>query len=256
MTSRTIAILSLAAAAAIAQPKDLDLFLLIGQSNMAGRGALDDAAKTPSKDVWMLNKEMQWVPAVDPMHFDRPALIGVGLGRSFADTLRRAAPNAKIGLIPAAMGGSALDEWIPEGELYKNAVARARKAMASGKLRAILWHQGEADSVDPAKAASYRARWTPWIARLRADLGVENLPVVIGQLGEFLYSRPNNESRHARTVNEQLATLVVSVPRVAIAPAGGLTHKGDHVHFDTASFREFGRRYAHAYLQLDPNWSR
>jgi hypothetical protein len=35
----------------------------------------------------------------------------------------------------------------------------------------------------------------------------------------------------------------------------GLKDKGDFVHFDAASQREFGRRYAHAFLQLDPGWS-
>lgn len=256
MNLRSMACLLLAIGAVAAQPKDLDLFLLIGQSNMAGRGVVEDADKAVIAGVWMLNKEMQWVPAVDPMHFDRPPIVGVGLGRSFARWLQQAAPRAQIGLIPAAMGGSALDEWVPEGPLYRNALARAKAAMQSGKLRGILWHQGEADSVDPAKAASYRERWTKWIAGLRADLGDENLPVVVGQLGEFLYTRPKNESPHARVVNEQLAMLPVSVPRVAFAPARGLVHKGDHVHFDSASLRELGRRYALAYLQLDAGWGR
>jgi hypothetical protein len=32
--------------------------------------------------------------------------------------------------------------------------------------------------------------------------------------------------------------------------ADGLKHKGDKVHFDAASYRELGKRYATAYLKL------
>jgi hypothetical protein len=32
--------------------------------------------------------------------------------------------------------------------------------------------------------------------------------------------------------------------------AEGLKHKGDKIHFDSASFRELGKRYAEAFLRL------
>jgi hypothetical protein len=51
-------------------------------------------------------------------------------------------------------------------------------------------------------------------------------------------------------VNEQLATLPTLAPRTAIVESTGLKHKGDVVHFDTPSLREFGKRYAAAMKQL------
>jgi glutaredoxin len=242
----------LLAAACCAQteaPKDLDLFLLIGQSNMAGRGVVGEAETRPSQGVWMLTEKMQWAPAVDPLHFDKPTIAGVGLGRSFAETLLRLAPGRSIGLIPAAFGGSALNEWTPEGKHYPNAVARAKEAMKSGKLRGILWHQGEADS-KPELAATYRERFAKFIAQLRNDLGEGDTPVVVGQLGEFFH--PDSEG--VKKVNEQLATIPLLVPKSAFVSSAGLVHKGDSVHFDTPSLKEFGRRYALAYLSLDPGW--
>src|SRR5579859_1025303 len=97
---------------------NLDLYLLIGQSNMAGRGPVEAQDKEVIPRVFMLNKEMAWVPAVDPLHFDKPAVAGVGLGRTFAKTMLRNNPSASIGLIPAAFGGTSLDEWKPGDKLY------------------------------------------------------------------------------------------------------------------------------------------
>jgi len=58
-------------------------FLLVGQSNMAGCGTVEAQDKTPHPRVLMLNMADAWVPAIDPLHFDKPA-AGVGLGKTFA----------------------------------------------------------------------------------------------------------------------------------------------------------------------------
>ena len=46
------------------------LYLLVGQSNMAGRGTVEQQDTAPHPRVLMLSKAEQWVPAADPMHFD------------------------------------------------------------------------------------------------------------------------------------------------------------------------------------------
>jgi hypothetical protein len=234
------------------QPSDLQLFLLIGQSNMAGRGAIEERDRQPIPRVLMLNKSDEWVPAIDPVHFDKPQIAGVGIARTFGRVLAGANPSVTIGLIPSAVGGTSLDEWKPDGKLYTEAVRRARVGMKSGKLRGILWHQGEADS-NPERAGTYRKRFEAFITRLRADLGAPDVPVVVGGLGEFYGQGDRAES--ARTVNEQLATIPLVVPHSAFVSSAGLVHKGDSVHFDAASAREFGRRYAYVFLTLDPSWA-
>ena len=91
--------------------KDFQIFLLIGQSNMAGRGKpLEEQDKTPHPRVLLFNKEEVWIPAVDPLHFDKPPVVGVGLGLTFAKTVADAQEKT-IGLVPAAVGGSAISEW-------------------------------------------------------------------------------------------------------------------------------------------------
>ena len=246
---KTLLGLLLTCGLAAAQPRDLDLFLLIGQSNMAGRGVVEDMDKETNPRVFMFNKEMQWAPAADPLHWDKPPVAGVGLGRSFAFELLKAKPDARIGLIPAAFGGSSLTEWDPSAGHYKNAVERTRAAMKDGRLRGILWHQGEADSGTAELASSYRARFTAWAARLRADLDAAEVPIIVGGLGEFF-----GKDKFAGTVNEQLAITPLTVPKSGFVPSSGLNAKSDNVHFDSPSLREFGRRYAHAFLMLAPGF--
>jgi hypothetical protein len=60
---------------------------------------------------------------------------------------------------------------------------------------------------------------------------------------------------YARVVNEQLALIPLKVPHSGFVSSAGLMHKGDGTHFDSPSAREFGRRYALAFMALDPTWA-
>ncbi len=230
-------------AASAAEPVPKDIFLLIGQSNMAGRGAVEPQDQLPHPRIFKLTEAKAWVPAIDPLHFDKPTIIGVGLGSSFARAVAAAEPNAIIGLVPAAFGGTSLDEWAPDGKLYTNAIERARLALAGGgRLRGILWHQGEADS-GPEKRVTYAARFAGLVARLRADLNAADVPIVVGEL---FAGRETNAP-----MNAVLASLPKSVARCASVSSQGLVDKGDQTHFDAPSLREFGRRYAEAFFVLE-----
>jgi hypothetical protein len=242
-----VLVMGLSGCSVFAQQRDV--YLLIGQSNMAGRGALDEAAKVANPKVFVWNKEMAWAPAVDPLHWDKPAIAAVGPGRAFAEAVLAARPGVEIGLVPAAFGGSSLDEWMPGKPHYVNAVARVKAAVASGgKLRGILWHQGEADSAKTELAESYPERFGVFLAALRKDLDAEDVPFVAGQLGDFVETR--KESPFAVRVNEQLASLPGKYKNVGFAEARGLKDLGDQLHFNTEGARELGRRYAAVYLKM------
>ena len=100
-------------ARATSSPSGMQLFLLAGQSNMAGRGKVEAQDSVASPRVLKLDSTMHWVPAVDPLHWDKPAIVGVGPGRSFARALAARDPTLTIGLIPAAVGGSPISSWEP-----------------------------------------------------------------------------------------------------------------------------------------------
>src|SRR5690606_27919396 len=95
------------------EKKDLHLFLLVGQSNMAGRGKVAESDRQPPERVLTFSQEGEWVPAVDPIHFDKPKVAGVGLGRTFGIEIAQATPGATIGLIPCAVGGTPIEKWVP-----------------------------------------------------------------------------------------------------------------------------------------------
>jgi hypothetical protein len=228
------------------------LFLLAGQSNMAGRGVVEPPDRSAAEGVLMLDKARVWMPAVDPMHFDKP-IAGAGLGRSFAARVLESHPGMTIGLIPAAAGGSPIDTWVPGGyhdqtksHPWDDAIARATVAMQAGTLKAILWHQGESDAT-PALAPGYQAKLDDLVARFRTALGAPELPFIAGQLGQFA-DAPWDDAR--RRVDEAHRGLPARVRRTAFVSSDGLVHGGDKVHFDSASLRELGRRYAAAYEEL------
>lgn len=225
---------------------DLSIFLLIGQSNMSGRGRLEEAPPLHDPRILMFH-EGQWTVAKEPLHRDKDC-AGVGLGMSFALEIINRGCAQRVGLVPCAVGGTPLRRWMPGRDLYEQAVSAARTAIAAGALRGILWHQGEADSGSVEKASSYGSRFAEMINRMRADLSCPNVPVVAGGLGDFLKDYKGCD--FFAEINRQLNALEGKVPFYACASSRGLADNGDKLHFNAASLREFGRRYAAKYMEM------
>lgn len=228
-----------------AQTNAMDIYILAGQSNMAGRGMVEDQDKKVDPRVFSLNSSKQWVPAIDPIHFDKN-VAGVGLGKTFGIAMANSHKGRTIGLVPCAFGGSRIADW-SKGSLlgghYENAVSRARSVAKDGVIKGILWHQGESDC-NAQDAPLYYERLKALINNFRADLGNNTLPFVIGQLGNW------NWDAFRQEVDAAHKKIVKSVPKTAFVSSAGLIHKGDNEHFDSASYRTFGDRYAKAMLGI------
>ncbi len=229
----------------------MHIFLLAGQSNMAGRGELSEIDRTPHPRVFVLDNNDEWVIATEPLHFDKPEVRGTGPGLAFAKEIAERNPNIRIGLVPSAVGGSSIQTWTPGGYHEKtglypwdDAVRRLSVAMQSGDLKAILWHQGESDS-GPESASLYEARLHNLIRRFRDIASDEQLPFIIGQLGQF-----KEWSDGRQLVNAVHENVPAQIERTAFVTSDGLTDIGDGTHFDAPSARELGRRYANAYADI------
>lgn len=229
------------------------LYLLVGQSNMAGRGAIDAEDRQPHQRVLMFTQGQEWAPAVAPLHFDKPTVVGVGLGRTFGIEMAADDDAITVGLIPCAAGGSPISSWQPDGyhaqtksHPYDDAVARAKQALAHGTLKGILWHQGESDA-KPELADVYEQKLHELVARLRKELDAPNVPFIAGQMGQFAERPWSDEKRQVDAAHQSLPD---KVSHTAFANSDGLAHKGDEIHFDSPSYRELGRRYAEAYHTL------
>ena len=234
----------------------MDLYLLAGQSNMAGRGTLEAQDGQVHPRVWSLDRSGLWVPAVDPIHFDKPGVVGVGPGRSFGLAMAAARQQATVGLVPCAVGGTSISLWEPGAYFadsgahpYDDALRRLRLAAPAGNWRGVLWHQGESDCNERA-APLYAARLQRVIERLRAELGNRRLPpvpFVIGQMGRWP-GRPWTPWHEM--VDRAHRDAARTLPAVAFVNANGFGHRGDHLHFDAAGARELGRRFGRAMLAL------
>lgn len=227
-------------------------FLLIGQSNMAGRGEFADVEPIINDKCYMLRMG-RWQKMKEPINPDRAVLSGkfhsgVGLGASFADSVANEL-GVRVGLIPCADGGTVLNQWMPGEILFDHAVLMTRLAMRTSSLAGILWHQGESDCKSDEAVAAYREKFITMITALRAALGAEDLPLLIGELSERIDPAWGLEDRHAK-LNEVFHTLAAELPHCAVVSAKGLSMKPDGIHFDAVAQREFGRRYFAAYKGL------
>ncbi|NQV22995.1 MAG: sialate O-acetylesterase [Rhodopirellula sp.] len=220
------------------QPTKPDLvFLLIGQSNMAGRAALEKGDEKPIANVLLLDDKGQWIPAANPLNrfaTDRKDLSmqRISPGAGFAHEMSAKLPGKTIGLISNARGGSSIQQWGKGQALYVHAMTRLSKVKGL-RIDGVLWHQGESNRND----ADYLERLTELILRLRTELKNDDLPFVAGEIyGEG-------------TVNAHMQQMVETIPHTGLARANGLT-VFDKVHFDRKSQLTLGQRYATEMLRL------
>ena len=241
MRMKTLGFMAAAIVAALAcgAQGNMDLYLLIGQSNMAGRGMLTDSNRVSADGIFKLDAAGEWQVAEEPIHFDKPTIAGAGLAASFARAMADRRKGVPIGLIPCAVGGTSINRWVESGDLWSNAVARTRIALGSGTLKGILWHQGEGDCSASA-APAWGAKFEGMIASFRREFGP--VPFVAGELGRYL------DNTGWPVINAHLHALEGKVPAYRVASSEGLTPNSDNVHFNTESLREFGLRYAEAMI--------
>lgn len=249
------------------------LVLLAGQSNMAGRGLAGPDDLESITGLLAIRPDGEWAPAVEPITKDRPFIgtfcadgtkivspdpwdtilpadgqkvVGVGPGRTFGRLLREANPDRTVGLIPTAVGGTPISSWKPggidpvkpESHPFDQAIRLARTAQQSGRITAILWHQGETDAKNINR--NYTNDLREVILNFYRELDLdESVPFIAGELADFY--RPAIQE-HIELVDHALEELATELPFVRIVRLKGLGHRGDNLHFDTAAQHEFGRR--------------
>jgi len=231
---------------------DFHVYLLMGQSNMAGRGKVAAIDTLIHPRVFMLDKTMTWVPAKDPVHFDKK-VAGTGLGLTFGKVMANEYPDKEIGLVPCAVGGSSIDSWFRDSLHYQtksypynDMIARAKKAMEEGDIKGILWHQGESDAGSEERIKAYEQKFRAMLDSMKNDLKIRDVPIVLGEIGYFQYSK----KPRAKSMNDTFAKIAQSNKHIALVSAEGLTHKGDSTHFNSDSYHALGVRYANKMIEL------
>lgn len=219
-------------------------FLLIGQSNMAGRGFLQEACPIDTSRIYTLRNGC-WHKMFRPVNPDR-SFSGVSLGESFAEAYARQ-HDVDVGLICCAEGNTSLAQWQPGQLLFDNAVQQAKLAARTSQIAGILWHQGEADCPED-RYPTYGQRLEAMLAQLREQLDLQEVPIILGGLGDFLAACPLDKTlKNYVHINAVLKTIAANNPRIGFASAAGLTANPDSLHFNSASLYELGLRYFQAY---------
>lgn len=223
-------------------------FLLIGQSNMAGRGFLNEAEDIDSSRIKILVNG-RWQDMFRPINPDR-SFSGVSLAESFAQCYVQK-HNTDVGLICCADGGTSIDQWKKGELLYDNAVFQAKLAKRTSKIKGILWHQGETDCPQQSYP-TYEKRLKEMMNELRKDLDLYDVPFLIGGLGDFLKDCVFDENLKNYThINEALIHTAQTTPLTGFVSAEGLTSNPDNLHFNAKSLYVFGKRYFDEFEKLN-----
>ncbi|WP_050635605.1 sialate O-acetylesterase [Candidatus Stoquefichus sp. SB1] len=219
--------------------------LLIGQSNMAGRGFLNEVTPIYNENIFML-RNGRWQMMTEPIHFDR-SVAGVGPAASFAQAWCNANKDEQIGLIPCAEGGSSIDEWNKEGALFRHAVSEAKFAMENSELIAILWHQGESDGRSE-KYKNYYQKLNVLVNSFRKELGTLEIPFIVGGLGDYLGKSGFGKSCvEYDLINKELHEYAENNKNCYFVTGEKLYSNPDGIHINAESQRRFGIRYFEAY---------
>lgn len=223
-------------------------FLLIGQSNMAGRGFVDEVPPIENQHIKVL-RNGRWQQMYVPVNGDRP-FSGINLAESFADSYQKE-HHVDVGLIPCADGGTSLEQWEKGGLLYDNAIYQTKLAERTSNLAGVLWHQGEADCSEELYPL-YEKKFTAILNGFKEDLNLNNVPFLIGALGDFLKDCPLDENlKNYIHVNTALEKIARENAMVGFVSAKGLTANPDCLHFNAKSLRQFGIRYFAEFKKLE-----
>ncbi len=270
-----------------AQAETVRVFLLAGQSNMAGQGrasGLTPPWNSPQDDVWIwqddLGDNVGWASLRPGFggsdgnfgsagNHDRPGSTvdefgpEVSIGRVLAD----AYPNDRIALVKHAGPGRSLQtHWNPDyqdtpgvDDMYRQLMDKVDKAtsLLDGGLEfevaGMFWAQGVRDAEDrsgPEAKLNYAENLERLISAVRADFANPNMPFVLAQTHDEVSVRDGLSVANLNTIRSAQESVATADEFVAMVRTDDISLRDDRVHIDTTGQIEHGRRLADAYLAL------
>ena len=253
--------------AAVVDPNDLDVYLVLGQSNAEGYcfwANLDPAdqandrtdnlqytASLTGGTTWQAGNWAQ----IDPPNNNSWEIAGCfGSEVGFGDTVKSIVEagssstfTKRVAVAKFAKGGTSLShDWSPTqgggGYMYNgwqstltDFQTKLTNAGYTFTIRGVIWFQGEQDSFTQAQADAYEANLTAFIADVRSDIGDPNLPFVISKIKWEAGNDPGFEAT-VRTAQQNVAD---ALTHVAILDAANYTRR-DTVHLDADSMYQYG----------------
>jgi hypothetical protein len=257
-------------ATSFAQDPNFYIFLCFGQSNMEGAGRIEEQDKAvdprfqvlEAVDAPSLEREKgQWYTAVPPLCRGRTGISPADyFGRTMVANLPK---NIRVGVINVSVAGCKIElfdkdhfetyaatapGWMKnmieeyDGNPYQHLVEMAKLAQKDGVIKGILLHQGESNTNDKQWPTKVKKVYDDLLKDL--DLKPDSVPLLAGELV--------NADQHGAcaSMNKIIAELPKTIPNSYVISSAGCPCRPDHLHFTTAGYREFGKRYAQQMLSL------
>lgn len=244
------------------------IYLAFGQSNMDGAATIESQDKVGIDERFKvmgavnctgnrIHQLGKWTTAIPPL-----VRCGTGLGISdyFGRTLVEQLPSGiKIGIVPVAVSGCGIElfdkvnyatyaatapSWMKDiinsygGNPYARLVEVAKLAQKEGVIKGIIFHQGESNTNN----TEWKNKVAEVVKNLKQDLQLGDVPFLAGEL---LASPGACCSSHNVEVNK----LPLVIPNAHVISSADLQGT-DAAHFTSASYREFGKRYAKKMIEL------
>lgn len=223
----------------------LHSILIIGQSNMAGRGFKEEVDPIVNERISIMRNGL-WRTMYTPINADR-VTAGVNLVETFADMYVKE-HNVDVGIIPCADGGTCLSQWQVGGLLFDHTCYMAELALRTSNIVAVLWHQGESDC-NEEDCHTYKEKLSVIFEGFRNRLKLNDVPFLVGGLGDFLGEYfGNNCFEH---INNALKQYAEENDKTAFVSAQGLGSNPDKLHFSAQALREFGVRYYNEFIKIE-----
>jgi len=224
--------------------------LLIGQSNAAGRGVIGAVEPLPTERQYV-QRMGRWRPMYVPVCPDR-SNAGICFAESFAYRFSQHY-NTSIGIIPCAFGGSKVAEWMPGTPLYDNAVFCSKMAMRDSKIVAVLWQQGESDSL-PGLYETWGENVLKIFESMRKDIGLgDDVPFLMGGIPDYIANYEGylgDIGSYYTFINDQIEEMAEKNEWISYVPAYD-THIGpDDIHLCAADLRIWGENFFKKFVEV------
>jgi len=231
---------------AIAQEKPLKVFVLAGQSNMAGRLAklseLPGDLKGEQKRAFFFDGR-RWIRLTPGKTESR----GFGPEISFAHRMSEKL-GEPIGIIKHSRGGSNLAvQWSPTNpkSFYVGLLGMVNAARKERKITIVgmLWMQGERDAKFEKMAETYAVNLAKFIEAARKDYKSPDMFFIAGRVNP-----PKPKFPHVDVVRK--AQEDCKAARYAVIDCDTLKKGPDNLHYATEGYIEMGYKFADRMLAL------
>lgn len=230
-----------------------DLYVIAGQSNAVGYGR-DYVYDSAEIGVHYFKSDGTWDLASHPLGdatntihpINRPRVNAAHSPYLLFGKILKNNVGYPIGLIPTALGSTALSQWNPgeSGELYDNMMNIIQ--MVGGNVTAILWYQG-CDDTTEHKWETYSERFENMVRHARCDLKADTLPFFTVQLNKSIVKREVDICGwgHMREIQRMAAR---QIPYVYVVPSMDV-NVCDRIHNNASGNMVIGARLANQALK-------